>query len=54
MLQNEKELVMLFVNCFKEMTWKQKIKAVGVVLFAAALVWGGIYLAALAGYISGT
>lgn len=50
----EKELLSLFRDWWKQMTWKQKLEAVGTVVFAAALVWGGIYFVSLAGYISGT
>jgi hypothetical protein len=50
----EKELLNLFINWWKEITLKQKLKVVGTVIFAIALVWGGIYFVSLAGYISGT
>ena len=50
----EKELLSFFVNCWREMTWQERLETICTVVFVAALVWGGIYFVAFAGYISGT
>lgn len=53
MWNDTKELFGIFKQTIKEMTWKERAKLIAEGVFAIALVWGGIYLVALAGYLDG-
>lgn len=54
MWNDMKEFYGFFKGEFKKMTWKERLTIIGEAAFGVALVIGGIYAVAFAGYISGT